>query len=360
MRQGVSGVGRLIEQDQQLGVGQHGLGPVALEHIVHILGDARVAGVVFPGPLPLGEQELGAVFAHKEQIELVDEHIGEPLFRRVLQDAVIDRIQDHQHAHRFQGTAQVPDVVADQGVVGVHVGGLGEDVQEALRVQLDLQGQVLSVLLRLLPQAPVEVLQGGSLASGAFVDIVREDHGDGAGDDGLLLRRDGPDHHLTEGGHEVRFLLAGVLGAGVLRAHVQGVDMVGRVGGDGDDLPVEGTNQGRILPLRVDDDHIAVPSGGQLEHLGLRIHGLAGAGDAQHQAVAVLELPPVDKDQVAGDLVPSAVVASGMLYALGSKRHESGRVLCGHGPQGVDAPKAVGQGRVHEIGRAPSELQSRE
>ena len=156
--QGVPGVGRLIEQDQQLGVGQHGLGPVALEHIVHILGDARVAGVIFPGPLPLGEQELGAMFAHEQQIEFVDEHIGKPLLRRVLQDAVVDGIQDHQHTHRLQRAAQVPDVVADQRVVRVHVGGLGEDVQQALRIQLDLQGQVLGVLLRLLPQAPVEVL----------------------------------------------------------------------------------------------------------------------------------------------------------------------------------------------------------
>ena len=125
--------------------------------------------------------------------------------------------------------------------------------------------------------------------------------------------------------------------------------MVGGVGGDGDDFPVEGTDQGRILPLRVDDDHIAVPSGGQLEHLGLRIHRFARAGDTQHQAVAVLELPPVDEDQVAGDLVPAAVVASGMLYALRPKRHEGRRVLRGHGPQGVDAPKAVRQGRVHAL-----------
>ena len=150
MGQGVPGIGRLIEQDQQLGVGQHGLCPVALEHIVHVLGDARVAGIVFPGSLPLGEQELGTVFAHEQQIELVDKHIGEPLFGRVLQDAVVDGIQDHQHTHRFQRTAQVTDVVADQGVFRVHVGGLGENVQQALGVQLDLQGQVLRLLLVLL------------------------------------------------------------------------------------------------------------------------------------------------------------------------------------------------------------------
>lgn len=134
VRQGVPGVGGLVEQDQQLGVGQHGLGSVTLEHIVHILGDARVAGVVFPGPLPLGEQELGAVFAHEQQIELVDEQIGEPLLRCVFQDAIVDGIQDNQHANRFQGAAQVPDVVTDQGIVGVHIGGLGEDVQQTLRI----------------------------------------------------------------------------------------------------------------------------------------------------------------------------------------------------------------------------------
>ena len=181
--QRVPGVGRLVEQDQQLGVGQHGLGTVALEHIVHILGDARVAGVVFPGPLPLSKQELGTVFAHEQQIELVDEHIGEPLLGCVLQDAVVDGIQDHQHAYRFQGTAQVPDVVTDQGVFRIHVGGLGEDIQQTLRIQLYLQGQVLCVLLRLLPQAPVEVLQSGGWSLRTAVDIVREHHCDGTGDD---------------------------------------------------------------------------------------------------------------------------------------------------------------------------------
>ena len=125
--------------------------------------------------------------------------------------------------------------------------------------------------------------------------------------------------------------------------------MVGRVGGDGDDFPVEGTDQGRILPLRVDDDHVAVLAGGQLEHLGLRKHRLAGPGDAQDQAVAVLELPPVDEDQVPGDLVPAAVHAMSVLYALCPEGCERGGVLRGHGPQGVDAPKAVGQGRVHAL-----------
>lgn len=125
--------------------------------------------------------------------------------------------------------------------------------------------------------------------------------------------------------------------------------MVGRVGGYGDDLPMEGPDQRRILPFRVDDDHIAVPSGGQLKHLSLREHRLAGAGDAQDQAVAVLELPPVDEDQVAGDLVASTVVASGMLDTLRPKRHEGRCVLRGHGPQGVDPAQTVGQGGVHAL-----------
>ena len=38
-----------------------------------------------------------------------------------------------------------------------------------------------------------------------------------------------------------------------------------------------------------------------------------------------------------------------MLYALRPKRHERGRVLRGHGTKGVDAPKAVGQRRVHAL-----------
>ena len=349
MGQGVPGIGRLIEQDQQLRVGQHGLCPVALEHIVHVLSDTGVAGVVFPRPLPLGEQKLGAVFTHEQQVELVYEYIGEPLFGRVLQDAVVDGIQDHQHTHRFQGTAQVPDVITDQGVFRVHVGGLGEDVQQTLGVQLDLQGQVLRLLLVLLSKAPIEVLEGRSLSPGPAADVFGEHHGYDTGDNGLFLGGDGADHHLTEGGHEVRFLLAGVLGPGVLRAHVQGVYMVGGVGGYSDDLPMEGPNQGRILPFRVDDDHVTVAAGGQLEHFGLCEHRLAGTGDAQDQTVSVLKLPAVDEDQVAGDLIPAAVDPVGVLQALGSKGHERSCVLCGHGPKGVDSTQAVRQGGVHAL-----------
>ena len=39
----------------------------------------------------------------------------------------------------------------------------------------------------------------------------------------------------------------------------------------------------------------------------------------------------------------------GVLYALCPERRERGGVLRGHGPQSVDAPKAVGQGRVHTL-----------
>lgn len=51
----------LVEHDQEFTVGQHGLGRVGLEQIVHILGQAGTAGTVLPDPLPKGKQEVGAV-----------------------------------------------------------------------------------------------------------------------------------------------------------------------------------------------------------------------------------------------------------------------------------------------------------
>lgn len=51
----------LVEHDQEFTVGQHGLGRVGLEQIVHILGQAGTAGTVLPDPLPKGKQKVGAV-----------------------------------------------------------------------------------------------------------------------------------------------------------------------------------------------------------------------------------------------------------------------------------------------------------
>ena len=50
----------------------------------------------------------------------------------------LDVYKRQQHAHGQKLTAQVPDVIAEDAGIGVHIGGFGEGVQAALGEQLSL------------------------------------------------------------------------------------------------------------------------------------------------------------------------------------------------------------------------------
>lgn len=89
--------GGLVEHDDKLRVCQHCPRRVALEHIVHILRNARAERAVFADALPKGEEEVCAVFVHEQQINLVNEDIGVASLGTVGGNAVEDVVQHHQH-----------------------------------------------------------------------------------------------------------------------------------------------------------------------------------------------------------------------------------------------------------------------
>src|SRR5699024_9137786 len=65
--------GRLIEHNDKLTIGKHRPCCVALEQVVHILGNARTVRPVFTHTLPEGKKEVCRVFVLKQQINLVNE-----------------------------------------------------------------------------------------------------------------------------------------------------------------------------------------------------------------------------------------------------------------------------------------------
>ena len=68
--------GRLIEHDNKFAVGKHRPRRVALQQVVHILGDARTVRPVLTHTLPEGKEEVCRVFMLKEQVNLVNENKG--------------------------------------------------------------------------------------------------------------------------------------------------------------------------------------------------------------------------------------------------------------------------------------------
>ena len=55
----------------------------------------------------------------------------------VLCNTVQDRVEDDQHTDGHKLLAEVKDVIADQAVIRVHIGFLGEGVQRAIGKQLN-------------------------------------------------------------------------------------------------------------------------------------------------------------------------------------------------------------------------------
>ena len=196
----------------------------------------------------------------EQQIDLVDIDPGVALQPTVADDAVEDAVQHHQHPHRQKLLAKVPDIVAEDTGIGVHIGGLGKGVETAVCKQFDGQRHILCFLFRLAEQLGVEVLQGGDRAVIAAADIVPVHLRGAAVDDGFFLGRQlaCPNELFTEGEQELGFQHHGVLSVPIALLHIHGVDMVGRGGGDVDDLTAKTFDEGPVLRLRVDHDDIVL------------------------------------------------------------------------------------------------------
>ena len=107
----------------------------------------------------------------------------------VLNDAVVDGVQHHQQAHRFQILAQVLNVKAEDTAFCVDIGLVGEHIQTAHCEQFQRQCDPVRLRVDLLHQIVIEVLQRGRLPLIVF-QILPVDVAHTSVNDGLLLRLD--------------------------------------------------------------------------------------------------------------------------------------------------------------------------
>ena len=287
----------------------------------------------------------------EQQIDLINIDPGVALQPTVADDAVEDAVQHHQHPHRQKLLAKVPDIVAEDTGIGVHIGGLGKGVETAVCKQFDGQRHILCFLFRLAEQLGVEVLQGGDRAVIAAADIVPVHLGGAAVNDGLFLGRQlaRPDELLTEGKQKFRFQHHRILAIAIALLHIHGVDMVGRGGGDVDDLTAKTFDEGPVLRFRIDDDDIVLRGQRQRHHLLLGAEGFAGAGDTQNECVAVEKLPAVRYDKIFTDGVLPVVHTAPVPDLLGLKGHENSQRFRGQGAQCIDATQTQRQRRHQPV-----------
>ena len=125
----------------------------------------------------------------EKQIDLVDVDMGVFSLSAVLDNAVVNGVQHHQQAHRFQIFTQVLNVKAENAAFCVDIGLVGKYIQTAHCEQLQCQRDPVRLRVDLLHQVVIEVLQRGRLSLITF-QIFPIDVSHAAVNDGLLLRLD--------------------------------------------------------------------------------------------------------------------------------------------------------------------------
>ena len=98
--------GALVQHHEKLRICQHQAGGVGAQQFVHILRQSGHKSVVLADALPQLVKEIGAVLIAEQNVKLIAENPrSAPLFP-VLNHAVVNRIQRHQHTQRHIHTAR--------------------------------------------------------------------------------------------------------------------------------------------------------------------------------------------------------------------------------------------------------------
>ena len=128
--------GALVQHHEKLRICQHQAGGIGAQQFVHVLRQPGHKAVVLANAFPQLVKEIGAVLIAEQNIKLIAENPRSAAFLPVLDDAVINRIQRHQHTQRHKLLTQFADVVGDDPRLRVHIGVPGKGVQRAGNEQL--------------------------------------------------------------------------------------------------------------------------------------------------------------------------------------------------------------------------------
>ena len=131
-------------------------------------------------------------------------YLVEPVGRHPVPHLVLDNV----HPDFLQLLAQLPDVIAHDPVMDVHIGAVIEHGKRTADIDFQSGSDVLGFLFLLHPKLVVQVLQNGHFLRDGIVQILPVHQPDTAVNDGLFHRGQSilaAHNQLTQGQNEVRF-----------------------------------------------------------------------------------------------------------------------------------------------------------
>ena len=174
-----------------------------------------------------------------------------------------------------------------------------EQVQTALDVDLQCGGNMVGFFLGLLEQGIVQVLKDGHILRAGVRKIFAVDQMHTAVDDGFLHRQQpffAAHHQFTQRKNKVSFQGKRIIFLRIVGVDVHGIDELGAVGADFDDLTFQPIHQRRILSLWIVHNNIIVRHQKSVCDFTLCRETFARAGSTQNQAIGIFQLLPVHHD----------------------------------------------------------------
>ena len=282
-------------------------------------------------------------------MELVNEHMGALSALPVQRNAVEHGVGDNQKAGRLQLLTQVMDIEHYHSLIQIHIAAMTKNIQGTGGEQLQRQGNLSGLFLRLFHQLFAQGAEGRDNA-GFLRFLINQSRA--AVNDGLVLRANAVLVDLLHQRHDkLRFLHNRVVLAVTLH-HIHGVQTVFAACGHADDcadVAAHRLHQRGELALRVTDENIIIGVEHKKGNQFLGREGLAGTGNAQQESRLVEQVGFVAHDKVMGNSVFSKVDAALVLNLLHLKGHEHRKALRSQGTERIDLPAADGQHCIQTV-----------
>ena len=241
------------------------------------------------------------------------------------------------------------DVEYHHTLIQIHIAAMTENIQGTGGEQLQRQGNLPGLFLRLFHQFFAQGAEGRDNA-GFLRFLIYQSRA--AVNDGLVLRADTVLVDLLHQRHDKLRLLHNRIVLAVTLHHIHGVQTVFAACGYTDDcadVAAHRLHQRGKLALRVTDENIIIGIQHEESDQFLGRKRLAGTGNAQQECRLVEKVRLVTHNQVVGNGVFPEVDTALVLNLLHLKGHEHRKALRSQGTERIDLPGTDGQHRIQAV-----------
>ena len=241
------------------------------------------------------------------------------------------------------------DIEHHHTLIQIHIAAMAENVQGTGSEQLQRQGNLPGLFLRLFHQLFAQGTEGRD-NSGFLRFLIYQSRA--AVNDGLVLWADAVLVDLLHQRHDkLRFLHNRVVLAVALH-HIHGVQTVFAACGHADDcadVAAHRLDQRGKLALRVTDENIIIGIQNEESDQFLCGKGLAGTRNTKQESRLIEKIGFVAHDKVVRNGVFTEVDAALVLNLLHLKGHKHRKALRSQGTERIDLPGTDGQHRVQAV-----------